>query len=312
MSIRRTMSLAAAVLGLSAISGCEPEFAAFPEVINDEINEKKEDEKKEGEKKKEAEGCRVTGRIISNEWRKRGGGIERAIVTALKVPDSTKAADLYAKGESFEFQLPPGKYRLSFSAVGTSGATFNGQTREIVVDKDQKDYEIGEIDLPISKSTGLYGHLAPELTGIIAWQNTPPISIKDLKGKVIVLDFFAYYCTICHAHKPDLEKLHNKYERDGLVVLAIHDSSLKTLDEMNAKMDPVLLKVFNGNPPKIPMALDGAGANSVFDAYGIYAVPAVILIDQRGRIVRRYHHAGKSDLEEDVRALLSVKSQRIP
>jgi thiol-disulfide isomerase/thioredoxin len=178
------------------------------------------------------------------------------------------------------------------------------QSREITVAENQDRLDLGEVDLPISKTTSLYGKPAPELEGIIAWQDTKPIALKGLRGKVVVLDFFAYYCSICHEHKPDLMKLRDKYKGDGLVVLALHDSSLKTLDEMNTKMGPVLRRVFHGDPPKLPIALDGAGKQSVFDAYGAYAVPAVILIDQQGRVVRRYHHAGKPELESDVRALL--------
>jgi len=197
------------------------------------------------------------------------------------------------------------KYRLVCSANGTRGATFEVGSREITIAEDQESLDLGEIDLPISKTTSLYGKPAPELEGIVGWQDTRPIALKNLRGKVLVLDFFAYYCSICHAHKPDLVKLRDKYERDGLVVLAVHDSSLKTLAEMNAKMEPVFRQVFSGNPPQFPIALDGTGEQSVFNAYGIYAVPAVVLIDQRGRVVRRYHHAGIPELEADVRKLLS-------
>ena len=76
-------------------------------------------------------------------------------------------------------------------------------------------------------------------------------------------------------------------------------------------MAPALRQVFHDDPPALPMALDGAGEHSVFAAYGIHAVPAVILIDQQGRVVRRYHHAGKPELESDVRKLLSVRSKVI-
>ena len=54
-----------------------------------------------------------------------------------------------------------------------------------------------------------------------------------------MLDFFAWYCSICQAHRPDLVKLRDKYKGEGLIVLAINDSSLKTLDEINAKMGPL-------------------------------------------------------------------------
>lgn len=51
--------------------------------------------------------------------------------------------------------------------------------------------------------------------GIIDWRNTPPLALKDLHGKVIVLDFFGDYCSICHAYKPDLVKLRHTYGRQG-------------------------------------------------------------------------------------------------
>jgi thiol-disulfide isomerase/thioredoxin len=291
-SIRRGLLSALVPIWLAAVHGCGAQFPAAPAAAN-----------------KEPEGCRVSGRIVSTAWRDLGGQIERAIVRAWTLPESQQAAEFSGEGEGFEVHLPPGRYRLVCSAVGTRGATFEVLSREITIAADQESLEVGEVDLPISKTTGLYGQPAPELGGIIAWHDTPPLALQDLKGKVVVLDFFGYYCSICHAHKPDLVKLRDQYKDQGLVVLAVHDASLKTLEEMKEKMGPVLRQVFNGAPPRLPMALDGAGEHSVFQAYGIDAVPAVILIDQQGRVVRRYHHAGKRELEADVRTLLSAPSQ---
>lgn len=257
------------------------------------------------------EGTRVTGRIVSTAWRNLKGGIERAIVTAWSVPESVQVAEFSGEGEAFQMILPAGEYRLVCSAVGTRGATFEVLTKTINVGEEREQVDIGPVDLPLSKTTRLYGQPAPQLDGIIGWQDTPPLALGDLKGKVVVLDFFAYYCSICHAHKPDLVKLREKYNSQGLVVLAIHDSSLPTLADMNEKMGPALNAVFKGLPPRLPIALDGNGAQSVFSAYGIQAVPAVILIDQQGKVVRRYHHAGKHELESDVQALLTMPSKRI-
>jgi thiol-disulfide isomerase/thioredoxin len=281
--------LALAVAGLSAAFGCGGPVPKAQVAI-----------------KKAVHGCRVKGRLLSTEWKEQGGGVERAIVSAWKLPERKRVNELNAKGEQFEFGLPPGDYQLDFSAIGTRGATFKPQSRKVRIAEDQKLLDVGSIDLAISKSTALYGKPAPELTGILRWKDTPPLALADLHGKVIVLDFFAFYCTICHEHKPELAKLLENYGPQGLVVLAVHDNSLGTMDEVNAKMEPVLRRVFDGEPPKLPMALDGAGDESVFEAYGIYAVPAVILIDPRGQVLRRYHHAGDPQLETDVRRLLRV------
>lgn len=253
----------------------------------------------------EPDGCLVTGRVVSKAWEAEGGSIERAIVRAWRTPENELVEEVYGAGEEFELRLPPGAYRLICSANGSRGATFEVESRELIVGEDQNELELGEVDLPISKSTGLYGKPAPGFDGVIGWQGTPPLSLAELRGKVIVLDFFAYYCSICHAHKPDLVRLKDQFEADGLVVLAVHDATLETLDEVNARMEPVLRRVFDGEPPQFPVALDGSEESGMFDAYGIYAVPAVILIDQEGRVVRRYHHAGDPELEADVRALLT-------
>ncbi len=293
-SIRSWLALSAVSLWVVAVHGCARQFPGAAPAANNE-----------------PEGCRVTGRIVSTAYRDVGGGIERAIVTVWTLPEMERVEDVYGEGEQFEVRLPRGQYRLICSANGTRGATFEVVPREITIAEDQNRLDIGEVDLLISRTTALYGKPAPELKGIVAWQDTPPIALKDLRGQVVVLDFFGYYCTICHAHKPDLMKLRERYEREGLVVLAVHDDSLGTLDEVNEKMAPALRQVFHDEPPSLPLALDGAGEQSVFAAYGIHAVPAVILIDQQGRVVRRYHHAGKPELEADVRTLLSVRSKRI-
>src|ERR1041384_537058 len=86
---------------------------------------------------KEPEGCRVTGRIVSTEWRELGGGIEPAIGSAWDVAEQERVEENYADGERFEIRLPPGKYRLMCSANGTRGATFEVQLREITIAENQ-------------------------------------------------------------------------------------------------------------------------------------------------------------------------------
>ncbi len=310
MSVRRTVSFTLAVGWFAAISGCDQQFPAGP--VGPVVPAAPVANQNDAQRPERKEGCQITGRIVSKEWGALAGGIERAIVTAATLPDQRQVAEVFGDGGRFEFYLPPGKYRIDFSANGTRGATFKFQNREIEIAKGQDRFDLGDVDLAISKTTSLYGRPAPELDGIIGWQNTPPIAIKDLRGKIIVLDFFADYCSLCHAHKPDLQKLRQQYGPQGLVVLAIHDATIKTIDEMNEKMEPILRHVFHGDPPRIPMALDSGGETGVFGAYGVHAVPAVILIDQRGHVVRRYHHAGEPELEADVQTLLRFRSKRNP
>ena len=56
-------------------------------------------------------------------------------------------------------------------------------------------------------------------------------SISDYKGKLILLNFWATWCAPCLSEMPDLNKLHNNYKNDGLVVIALSDESKETLNK---------------------------------------------------------------------------------
>ena len=69
-------------------------------------------------------------------------------------------------------------------------------------------------------------------------------------------------------------------------------------------MESVVKHTFKGKPLGLPIGIDGKGAKSVFQAFGVYAVPTVLLIDANGKVVRRFAHAGDPDLEKEVAKLL--------
>jgi RNA polymerase sigma factor (sigma-70 family) len=146
------------------------------------------------------------------------------------------------------------------------------------------------------------GKPAPELAGVAGWKNTDPVTLKGFRGKVVVLDFWSYSCSIRLHHKPDLARLADRYKDKGLAVLTIHDGSADSIEEVDRKV-PEAVKRKAGH---LPVALDGKGATGVFRAYGIHAVPAVILIDRDGVVVRRFHHAGDPELDTEVARLLKV------
>ena len=64
---------------------------------------------------------------------------------------------------------------------------------------------------------------APNFTGITAWFNTPgdqPLSLSQLRGKVVLVDFWTYSCINCQRALPHVEGWYNDYRKDGLVVVA--------------------------------------------------------------------------------------------
>ncbi|HXD86451.1 MAG TPA: sigma-70 family RNA polymerase sigma factor [Urbifossiella sp.] len=246
--------------------------------------------------------CRVTGKVISTEYAKAGGAVERSIVYAFKTSDGNRIGESLSKERAFAFDLPPGQYQLQCTANGSRGATFEPTYKTVTIEKGETKLDLGTIDLPASEITKLFGKPAPELEGIAGWKNVRPLTIKELRGKVVVLDFWSHACTLCLHHKPDLAKLADRYQDKGLAVLTVHDNSEDDVDEALRKV-PDAVKTKAGH---LPVALDGKGKKGVFGAYGIHAVPTVILIDQEGIVVRRFHHAGAPELDKEIARLLKV------
>jgi len=255
--------------------------------------------------------CLVAGRITSTAYAKVGGAIERAIVYAYSATGGGDAvANVIGKGERFELRLPPGEYTLRFSAVGTRGATFQGDETKLTVNSGQRPTELPTVDLAPSKTTLLFGQPAPEIENAAGWKNTAPGKLAELRGRVVVLDFFAHYCTICHMQAPELARIATKYRSQGLAVLAVHDDSVASVDEMDQKMAKAVKVYWHGKDLAFPTVLDGGGEKGIFRAYGIGAVPALIVIDREGRVVRRFHQATDPEFEKEIQRLLAERPRR--
>jgi thiol-disulfide isomerase/thioredoxin len=244
--------------------------------------------------------CRVTGSLESTEYVKLGGDLERSIVNVWTDPGLNKVEYINVKGAAFTVDLPPGDYKLVCTGNGSRGATFVPAVKKFTVKPGDTKIELGAIDMPASKITKLFGRPAPELEGVVGWKNTAPLTLKGLKGKVVVLDFWSWSCTICIHHKPDLSRLLDRYKDRGLAVLTVHDDSVATIEEMDRKLPDAAKRKGGG----LPVALDGKGDKGIFASFGIEGVPAVVLIDQEGKVVRRFHHAGDPELDREVKRLL--------
>ena len=61
------------------------------------------------------------------------------------------------------------------------------------------------------------------LKGGVDWINSGPISLAELRGKIVLLDFWTFCCINCHHILPDLAKLEAKY-KDELVVIGVHSA----------------------------------------------------------------------------------------
>jgi cytochrome c biogenesis protein CcdA/thiol-disulfide isomerase/thioredoxin len=129
----------------------------------------------------------------------------------------------------------------------------------------------------------------PELTGAIAWLNSPPLNRDQLKGHVVLVDFWTYSCINCLRSIPYVRAWADKYKDSGLVVIGVHTPEFafeKDLD--NVKRAVSELKI------TYPVALDND--YKIWKAFSNSYWPADYLVDATGHI--RFHHFGEGKYDE--------------
>jgi prolyl oligopeptidase len=193
------------------------------------------------------------------------------------------------------FWLPPGDYELN--VYGTHLVT--SDKPELTIAEGQREASF-EADLPASNLAKLIGRPAPELESIKAWKNSEPLSLDQLQGKVVVLEFWGYWCGPCVHSMPELMKLHDEFHDDGLEVIAVHDASVKSVEEMDEKLEEARKELWDGKDLPFPVAIDGRESDEGGDhgattkLYGIRSWPTAILIDRQGEVVGEFPYRSDS------------------
>ncbi|MBV9123680.1 MAG: redoxin domain-containing protein [Planctomycetes bacterium] len=130
---------------------------------------------------------------------------------------------------------------------------------------------------------------APELDGGVAWLNTDqPIHLKDLRGKVVLLDFWTYCCINCLHTLPDLAKLEEKYPNQ-LVIIGVHSGKFD--EEHNSDNIRKAILRYQISHPVVNDA-----QMKIWDAYGVSSWPTLCLIDPEGHYLGQAHGEGNFDL----------------
>jgi thiol-disulfide isomerase/thioredoxin len=143
---------------------------------------------------------------------------------------------------------------------------------------------------------------APEITGITQWLNSGPLRIADLRGKVVLVDFWTHGCINCVRTLPHVTKLYEKYKDKGLVIIGVHTPEFpfeKSTANVAAaiKLHGILY----------PVAQDNDFAT--WTAYGNHYWPAQYIVDKSGKIVFEHAGEGQYDLiDHTIQKLLNDNS----
>src|SRR5207247_2157020 len=136
------------------------------------------------------------------------------------------------------------------------------------------------ISEPAVRSEGAF----PSLAGAVGWINSPALKSEDLRGKVVLVDFWTYSCINCLRTLPFIRAWADKYKDAGLVVVGVHSPEFafeKNMDHVRSAVKDLNITY--------PVAVDSNHA--IWRAFQNRAWPALYFVDAQGRV--RHHFFGE-------------------
>jgi len=141
---------------------------------------------------------------------------------------------------------------------------------------------------------------APDLIGGLGWLNTDhPLSLAELKGRIVLLDFWTYCCINCMHIVPDLRTLEERYPRE-LVVVGVHSAKFEE-EGQTENIRQAILRY------EIPHPVVNDAQFAIWQQYGVRAWPTLVLLDPQGYAVAVYSGEGNlAQIDDDIQALIAM------
>jgi thiol-disulfide isomerase/thioredoxin len=142
-----------------------------------------------------------------------------------------------------------------------------------------------------AQAAALVGKAAPEVSAQ-DWLNSPPLALQALRGKIVVVEFWATWCPPCRKSIPHLIELYKKFGGQGVVIMGL-------TDEPKAKVEPFAKEMGMIYPV-------GCGSKSG-GAYGVTGIPHAAIVDTAGNVVWEGH-----PMQPDFESTLEAQIKKTP
>jgi thiol-disulfide isomerase/thioredoxin len=162
-----------------------------------------------------------------------------------------------------------------------------------------EDQSMAQQLTPAAVSLPVEGEL-PSLAGATGWLNSEPLTPANLRGKVVLIDFWTYTCINWLRTLPYIRAWAEKYRDQGLVIIGVHTPEFgfeHNVDNVRRAVKEMRVEY--------PVALDPDYA--VWRAFNNQYWPALYIVDAKGRI--RYHHFGEGDYEQSERVIQQLLAE---
>ena len=142
------------------------------------------------------------------------------------------------------------------------------------------------------------------------WIGIDDLSLEKLKGKVVLVDFFATWCRPCIMAFPYLREWHEKYSEKGLVIVGLTNYQGR-YDGQNVKPEEEFAKLRDEFIPKHkipwPVGVEKNNGRQTMMDYGVQGIPHVVLLDRDGKV--RYVKVGAADYQKTERKIQQLLAE---
>ncbi len=234
--------------------------------------------------------------------------LRESFVNIRQVTSKLPVARGHSRASAFAFRLPPGRYTFQ----GEEGGDHHEMDSREMTLEPGKSVDLGEIKLRPSRVARLYGKPAPAWHFADARGVPPTVQPDDFKGKWLVLEFWGFWCGPCtYRGLPAWMDFYDYHavDRDKFEVVTVHERNVTDFAALDAKLKPIIARVWRGRSLPFPILLDTTGAMA--KDYGVHGYPTAVLIDPEGRVVDLQRIPGQST-SEACEILLASKLTPVP